>query len=214
MGSEEMSEGKIEVLGEAGKDARGRRLLHVRCFCGVEKTVVRKSFLGNATKSCGCVRVERVREASTTHGHRAKDGQTPEYEAWRTMIARCYREEVRSYPYYGGKGIGVCPAWRDSFDAFLADVGKRPDEGHVLGLLDKSRDFGPGNVAWVTRHDDDRMKRSNTFYEVGGVSKCLVDWASEHGIPKSTLHYRVVTRGMSMRDALDVGRGCSGRVLP
>ena len=203
----------IEVLGDAGVDRQGRKLVRTRCSCGNERTILKKS-LSNRSTSCGCERVNSVRYAVKTHGHCVDDAHSPEYEAWRTMLGRCDNPSVESYPYYGGKGIGVCARWRGSFEAFLADVGARPSDGHLLCLLDKTKDYAPGNAAWLTRHDADRKKRSNTFYEVNGVSKCLVDWAKEHGIGKSTLHYRVVTRGMSMRDALDLGHGRSGKALP
>lgn len=209
-----MKQGRLTVLGDAPPDKDGNHRIRVRCDCGTEKILVRRSFVKNKVQSCGCLREERQREAATIHGHHTDDAPTPEYEAWRSMIRRCEDESVDSYAWYGGKGIKVCKRWRESFEAFLADVGERPSDGHLFCLLNKDKDFKPGNAAWRTRHDADRTKRSNTFYEVNGVTKCLVDWAKEYDIPKNTLHYRVVTKGMSMRDALDVGRGRSGKVLP
>jgi len=44
-------------------------------------------------------------------------------------------------------------------------------------------------------------------YEVGGESHTLDGWAKKSGIAKSTLYWRVVTRGLSMREALAKGRG-------
>lgn len=45
-----------------------------------------------------------------------------------------------------------------------------------------------------------------TLYEVDGVSKTLSDWAVEFGVAKTTLHGRVVTRGLSMKAALALGK--------
>jgi hypothetical protein len=206
-------QGRLTVIGEAPSDVRGRRV-RVRCECGIVKVVLYRSFRMNRTQSCGCLRTEKVQKARTTHGHRTNDEVTPEYAAWRSMLQRCYDVNGDSYSWYGGKGVTVCRRWRDSFELFLADVGERPSEEHVFCLLEKSGNFEPGNAAWTTKHEADRRKRSNTFYEVNGVVRCLVDWAKEYGIPKNTLHYRVVTKGMTMRDALDVGRGRQGRLLP
>lgn len=206
--------GRLVILGDAGVDGFGRKLVRVKCECKTIKVLVERSLRHNKTQSCGCLQVESVKKRNTKHGHAANDSATPEYEAWRTMMHRCYVKTTDSYPYYGGKGIGVCKKWRENFVAFLADLGNRPSDDHVLCLLDKDKDFKPGNVRWLTLSEANRKKRSNTFYTVNGVTKCFVDWATEYGIPKNTLHYRVVTKGMPMRDALDIGRGRQGKVLP
>ena len=207
-------QGRLTILCEVARDKRQRQRIKVRCDCGVEKTLIFKSFVTNKVQSCGCLRVERTRTAATIHGHHSGDEPTPEYQAWQSMLQRCYQETCDSYLWYGAKGIGVCREWREDFRSFLADVGLRPSDEHVLCLLDKSKDFAPGNAKWLTEHETHRKRRNNTFYTVNNVTKCLVDWAAEYGIPKATLHYRVVTKGMTMRDALDVGRGTSGKVLP
>ncbi|MEP7125623.1 MAG: hypothetical protein ABJE95_32125 [Byssovorax sp.] len=52
------------------------------------------------------------------------------------------------------------------------------------------------------------------LYEVDGVEGTLVTWAETSGISKTTLFHRVVPSGMSMADALAVGKGTKGRRLP
>lgn len=213
------TQGRLKVLRELPPDKRGRLRVRVRCElalggCGTEKTLIYKSFVGNKVESCGCLRIERVKEASTIHGHHSRDEPTPEYQAWHSMLQRCYQPSCESYPWYGGKGIGVYAAWREDFTVFLADVGLRPSEDHMLCLVDKSKDFSPSNAKWMTKREVHRKRRNNTFYTVNNVTKCLVDWAADYDIPKATLHYRVVTKGMTMRDALDVGRGSPGKLLP
>jgi integrase len=49
-------------------------------------------------------------------------------------------------------------------------------------------------------------RRTETLYQVGEVAKSLTEWSRASGIAKPTLHGRVVTRGMSMADALALGR--------
>ena len=49
---------------------------------------------------------------------------------------------------------------------------------------------------------------------VDGVGRVLDDWAKVSGISKTTLHHRVVKRGMTMADALALGRGTKGKALP
>jgi hypothetical protein len=49
------------------------------------------------------------------------------------------------------RGEPVCAAWRDSYDAFIKDVGPRPRPNHVLSRRDKTAPFAPGNVEWAPK---------------------------------------------------------------
>ena len=203
--------GLLEILDEAVRTRTDKRRVRVRCSC--EKRTVKLVQLGNLraghTTSCGCVRAERVRAATTKHGHAAT--RSREYEAYYSMLARCYDPSCDSYAWYGGKGVTVCPPWRASFEAFLADIGARP-AGHVLSRKDHKEGFTPTNAVWSTRHDADRRKSNTRMFEINGRELCLEDWAAEHGIAKSTLHYRLA-KGLTMREALDLGHGRRGKVI-
>jgi hypothetical protein len=43
-------------------------------------------------------------------------------------------------------------------------------------------------------------------HEVDGISRTLSEWAQVTRIPKTTLHYRVVTKGMTMTEAIELGQ--------
>jgi hypothetical protein len=131
------------------------------------------------------------------------------------MIGNCYNPDTASWIYIGADKIKVCKRWLGDkgFQNFLEDMGKRPTPKHRLSRLDKKRDYTPQNTYWATPYQCNRNKSTNTFYEVDGKKKCLVDWARLYSIPKSTLHYRVVTVGMKMKDALKLGRGTCGKLL-
>jgi hypothetical protein len=57
-------------------------------------------------------------------------------------------------------------------------------------------------------------RSGNVLYELDGVTGTLAEWARRTGITKSTLHNRVVAKGLSLADAAALGRGGRGRVLP
>ena len=71
------------------------------------------------------------------------------YPAWLAMKQRCENPKNTQYAYYGGRGIKVCKRWSSSFQAFLADVGERPD-GHTLDRVDPDGDYDPSNCRWAT----------------------------------------------------------------
>jgi len=189
----------------------------VVCDCGTRKEVRCGNLTSGNTVSCGCFHRERVAETHTIHGHRLDGNEaSPTYHSWRTMVRNCTSPGSQRYADYGALGITVCARWRGrgGFQNFLEDLGDKPSPEHQLSRRAKRKGYTPSNAYWATRHEIDRNTRRTTLYTVGQRTQCLVDWAREYDIPKNTLHYRVVTKGMTMRDALDVGRGQRGQWLP
>jgi len=93
------------------------------------------------------------------HGEHTRTRRTPEYTAWQNMRARCLRPSHPSFSRYGGRGITVDPAW-DSFERFLADVGRRPAPDLSLDRIDNSGNYEPGNVRWATAKQQATNRRN------------------------------------------------------
>ena len=121
----------------------------VRCECGVEKVVRRGDLYSGRTTSCGCLRKALASERNVgrkTHGL----SRHPLYHVYHTMIRRCEDPTLPAYRWYGGIGIKVCQRWRESFTAFLEDMGERPI-GLELDRIDPDGDYEPGNARWLNR---------------------------------------------------------------
>jgi hypothetical protein len=90
---------------------------------------------------------------TVTHGHTRGPAGTARtsrtYNTWLGMRQRCHDPNAENYPRYGGLGITVCDRWFNSFDAFLADMGERPD-GRTLDRVDRTGSYEPGNCRWAT----------------------------------------------------------------
>lgn len=131
-----------------------------KCDCGKERWFNAYELTAGNNSSCGCLSAIKI--ARVRHGLRL----LPEYKIWVAMIKRCENPKNKDYKYYGGRGIKVCARWRNSFEAFLEDVGRRPD-GCWIDRKDTNGNYEPGNVQWKTPTQQQRNKRSNHLYPFG-----------------------------------------------
>lgn len=178
--------GRCVVLGEAEATPSGRAVL-CRCDCGNIKTIDLGSLRRGLVHSCGCLRSETVRSRVETHGMTG----SPEYRAWRSMIACCENPSNRNYRYYDALGIGVDARWRRDFSAFFAEVGPRPSPAHILDRIDKKRGYESGNVRWATRSEQRRNSCRTHILELDGRKQSIAAWADELGVSARVLHGRL-----------------------
>lgn len=133
------------------------------------------------------------------HCSQSKDeeyGKPPEYHSWMSMMQRCYNENSKDYPNYGGRGITVYPLWKDSFDVFYMMVGPRPEPDWTLDRIDSNGDYEPGNVRWAPRELQTRNQRSNINITIDGVTKTVAEWGDDPATPVSKFTiYKRIKRG-------------------
>lgn len=107
----------------------------------------------------------------------------------------------QSFQNYGGRGISVCDRWRDSFEAFYADMGGRPTARHSIERIDNDGHYEPGNCRWAEIRDQLRNRRTNHVLTHLGQTLTVTDWAALIGIAATTLTARL-DRGWSVEEAL------------
>ena len=91
---------------------------------------------------------------------------SPEWISWSKMKDRCYNKKSDRYPYYGGRGIKVCKAWRESFEKFYNDMGPR-HTGTSLDRINNSGNYDPKNCRWATKSEQALNRRVKSTHSTG-----------------------------------------------
>lgn len=142
--------GKWFVVSKLKSRTEGHCLYKAKCACGTIRILREVDLKSGHTKSCGC----RRKELATTHGLR----YSTEYSSWSCMFQRCYREDHKSFKYYGGRGISVCKKWK-KFENFIEDMGMKPTSQHSIDRINADKNYIPSNCRWATKKEQAINKR-------------------------------------------------------
>jgi len=154
--------GRLTVLRLADDVNHGHHVVWMcRCDCGVECNVSGDVLRRGESRSCGCLRRELTIARNLPRHGEARDGNhTAEYRAWQSMLNRCYGTDSQHRMYYRDRGIIVCEHWRASYEAFLADVGRKPSSKHSLDRWpNNDGNYESGNVRWATPTEQAQNRR-------------------------------------------------------
>ena len=152
--------GRLTVIDEAPSLFQcGRKFAMwlCKCDCGHSKIITYASLARNLTKSCGCLKIEKM--TGNTYGITHGMTNSREFNSWRSMRDRCYNKHNKDYKNYGGRGITVCEEWNNSFEKFFSDMGKRPI-GKTLDRINNNGNYEPLNCKWSTHLEQIRNRRA------------------------------------------------------
>ncbi len=186
--------GKLIVLSDTGKrrSGKGKNIYWLcRCSCGNFYEVSSTHLRTGHTKSCGCL-----------HGEQHGMKNTHIYSVWQNMKQRCYNSNKWDYKYYGGRGIKVCPRWKNSFINFYEDMGDPPNIDMELDRKDNNRHYSERNCRWVTHKQNSRNSRRARNITFNGKTQCVTAWAEELNMPRYILSDRLNKHGWPIEKAL------------
>lgn len=186
--------GRLTVIKFVKKVKYGRQW-ELLCECGGTCFVVTADLNRGHTTSCGCATQEarsRNGKANTTHGCSIEKGDGySEFITWMSLKARCLNPKDKGYPNYGGRGITVCDRWKNSFETFLADMGKRP-EGCEIDRINNNGNYEPSNCRWTTRIIQHNNKRNNIFVTYKDECMTMAQWARKYNVKANSLRSNLV----------------------
>jgi hypothetical protein len=161
-----------------------------RCACGTEFQHAAKDLLksyyryGTVYCSRKCPLIPRPHRTHRLSKH-------PAYAVYQAMLGRCLNPKHHAYRNYGGRGITVCEAWSESFDAFWRDLGPTYIRGLTLERRDNSKGYTPDNCAWATWTQQARNRRRNRRIWTPWGTMPLSEAVQRSGVSYTTLARRI-----------------------
>lgn len=182
--------GKLRVLGYSHNVGKKVYWLCL-CDCGKSVTVFGHHLRRGAIKSCGCYRRSiEFKNKQSIKAYKHGYSKTSEYAIWAGIIKRCENINCKGYVKYGGRGIKVCPEWRNSFEQFIKDMGPRPPK-HSIDRIDTEGNYEPSNCRWATSDQQANNRKTNKTISFNGLILTISQWSKITGIKKDLLQYRL-----------------------
>lgn len=183
--------GKLTVV-DVQKSSNGKIYYYCNCDCGRIGVVAYHDSLisGNVVSCLACKKSMRQFTDKTKKEKRQifkKEKNPliahPLHRVWSSMIVRCENKKREYYHLYGGRGIKVCPEWRNSYMNFynwamqngykFETNGKNKKNIYTLDRIDINGDYCPENCRWVTYKEQGMNKRADMVVDFNGERKVI-----------------------------------------
>lgn len=107
----------------------------------------------------------------------------PLYQIWQSMKYRCRTN------YKGYEKIAVCERWKNSFYAFLDDMGPRPP-GYQIDRIDNTKGYYKENCRWATPRENNNNRSDNVKITYQGYTLSCSQWARVLGTHRNNITER------------------------
>ena len=161
-----------------------------QCDCGKEHLASSSTIKAEAKRlegtefpSCGCKRKAKI----TTHGYTVNKIRHPCYKVYTAMMSRCYCVGDHASKNYLGKGVTVCPEWKDNPEAFVEwAIASGWQKGLVLDkdMLCEAKGvnpkvYSPDTCQWITRGQNSAFGANRSNYGNNSTIKISPEQALE-----------------------------------
>jgi hypothetical protein len=183
--------GRLTVVSFVNERKNGKYAWLCKCECGNLKIIRDINLRNGETKSCGCLKRERMRivqSKSWKHGLT----NTRIYGIWFHMRDRCNNPKNSYYHCYGGRGIKVCDDWNKDFQSFYNwAMSNGYSDDLTIERKDVNGNYEPDNCCWIPGNEQWLNRRTTHNITINGITKPLTMWANEYGLKPHNIYNRL-----------------------
>jgi hypothetical protein len=128
---------------------------------------------------------------------------TKVFDVWVNIKQRTCNPKMRAWKRYGGRGITVCEAWKNDFQAFYDYVGDIPFDRAQIDRINNDGNYEPGNVRWVTAKQNARNKGDNRIMEYKGKTATMAEHCDDLGLSEHLVLSRMF-HGHTFEEAIKI----------
>lgn len=171
-----------------------------KCSCNNETIIEVDGYnlISGHTKSCGCIKNEKLIERNTKHNM----SKYRTFKIYYGMLDRCTNVNCSGYKKYGEKGIKICDEWYDKNSEEFINLEKFRNfhnwaithptyrEDYTIDRLDPKGDYEPSNCIWSNPREQANNRTSNRYIDFGGCKYTMGQVANILGIQYRYLDLR------------------------
>lgn len=113
------------------------------------------------------------------------------------MEYRCERPHHKQYKDYGGRGISICPEWKDFNKFYEWAINNGYEKELTLDRNNNDGDYEPSNCSWTTMAEQGKNRRGVLAITINGETKNAYEWCEIYNINYHTFANRRNTLGWS-----------------
>jgi hypothetical protein len=169
------------------KIIKGRYFAFFKCDCGKEKELSMGNVFSGGTRSCGCLRKDRIPQKK--HGL----AKSRFYHIWSGVYCRCCKKYGHNHDKYKANGIDIYPKWHkfqgfidDNYQSYLKHVEEFGEADTTFNRIDTAKGFWPDNVKWGTHKE--RVRKTEKYKKIieNGVEVSVSDFCKKWNIRYSS----------------------------
>ena len=128
------------------------------------------------------------------HGCAKRSSKERLYGVWLGIKARCLYPNATGYKDYGGRGVGICEEWKNSYESFRAwalSNGYDPNAPYgkcMIERIDVNKDYCPENCHWIPQIDNSKYKATTHLYTAHKEIHTGREWAKICNLGTNTIN--------------------------